>query len=49
MISSEKINIVKILDSIFREFDNLCSLNRVQKIEVNYYLIYLRKKLIWYK
>ncbi len=34
IVNVEKTNIVRILDSIFREFDKICISNGVQKIEV---------------
>ena len=39
IIASENTNIVKILDSLFRNFDLFCLENSVQKIEVIYYLL----------
>lgn len=38
IVNAEQKNIVHILDYIFREFDNICLSNGVQKIEVTYSL-----------
>lgn len=35
IINVEKHNIVRILDFIFREFDNICMSHGIQKIEVS--------------
>lgn len=35
IVNAERMNIVAILDSIFREFDKICISNGVQKIEVS--------------